>query len=196
MKRRNQLAPARESQHQVLFHKTKGDVEIGHHESLVNIDRRSPARCAKMPMLSEVPRIMTNEAILRCNLGAEDHVQFFPCRLPMQPGCDQDRDSFHRDSCLMQASEQRRQGQSIRCGTRDVADGDRGGLLSECNPGKRPASDGMIERRVDGRGWVVERLCAATGYNLAGESVRHGYVDAMFAEGESCLHLLNRPLQH
>ena len=48
----------------------------------------------------------------------------------------------------------------------------------------------MIERRVQRRARIFQRIRAAARDHLARKSLRHVYVNAVLAKGEACLHLL------
>ena len=104
----NELAPAREAQHEVLLDETEGDVQVSGHEAFVNVDWRSAAGGAEWAMAGEVAGIVADDAIFGCDLRADDRLDFFVCRCTMEASGDQDRHTFNGNSSSVKAGEERR----------------------------------------------------------------------------------------
>ncbi len=100
--RSDQLAPAAETQHQVLLNKAQRDVQVRRHKPLIDINRRPPPRRAQPAMLLEGPRIVAHHAILRRNLRPHNLPDLVFGRAPVQPRRNQDRDPSHRNPSLVQ----------------------------------------------------------------------------------------------
>ena len=83
-----EFAPSGKAEHQVLLDEAERDVQIGCHESLVDVDRRSAPGSAKRAVRSQVARVVTDDAVLAGNLRPGNDFNFFGRRGAVQPGGD------------------------------------------------------------------------------------------------------------
>ena len=64
----HQLAATGKPEHQVLLDEAQGDVQVGRHEPLVDIDRDAPLRGSQPAMFGQHPGIVVDDPIFRCDL--------------------------------------------------------------------------------------------------------------------------------
>src|ERR1017187_3245773 len=100
-----QFAATGKAQHQMLLDEAKRDVKIGSHETLVDINRSSALGCAHRAMPCKIARIMTDDAIFPCDLGANDEINLLCGCSAMQASSNKNRDAFDGNSGGVQARE-------------------------------------------------------------------------------------------
>ena len=150
----DQLAAAGETKHQVLLDKAEGDVQLGRHEAFVNVDGDA-ALCFSQPaMLGKRARIVVDDAIPGRDLFAQNGLDFGWGGFAMQPGGDEDGDTFDRDAGIVQTPKQGRKGQPVGSRPGDVANRDGRGLFPGRQGGQWLAADGVVKGPVERRGYI------------------------------------------
>jgi len=166
----DELASAAEAEHQVLLDESQRDMQIGGHETLVDVDRRAAAGCAQLAMGREILGVVADDAIFSRDLRPDDDFDFIFGGAAMQPGGDEDGDALDGNACPVKAFEQGRQGDPVGSGAGDIAEADGCGLLSRGKLAEPRRADGVIERCIK-RGLLIVEGARGVAHDDLGSEV-------------------------
>ena len=69
--RRDQFSPSREAEHEMWFDQSAGEVEIGGHEPLVDVDGGAGSGRAQVPVLAQLTRMMVDDVVAARDRGRQ-----------------------------------------------------------------------------------------------------------------------------
>jgi hypothetical protein len=188
----DELAAAAEAQHQVLLNEAEGDVQVGGHEALVDVDRRAAAGSAQVAMLGERLGVVADDAVLCRNLRADDGVDLVRRGAAMQAGSDEDGDALDRDAGLVQPLQHRRQRDAVGRGRVMSQTLMAAVFLPAGQLQQRLGADGGIERRIERGALIGERLSRVAHDDLRFITLWDGNVHPCLAKRKMHFHALPR----
>ena len=154
----DQLASSRIAGHQMRLDEAERDPEIGIHEVVVNMNRRSAVCSSEIAMLPNGSRIIADNSVGSGNFGADNLIHFGRRGGSMQARCDQNCHSVPADSRSVKPIEQRRQRYGIRRRTRYVAHHDDDSLLAFGKVAKWRRRQRIVESLLQRAVRIGERL--------------------------------------
>jgi hypothetical protein len=153
--RRDDFAAAGIASHEMGFHQSGGDPEVGFDEAPVQPHRGAVWRAAEVDVVLVVACVVVLHAHGLAYPGvADEFVQLRTEVRPMQAGGDEDHDVLARDACVEQSADDGGQQQPVGHRAGDVADQDAGRAPAADQRRQRSAADrvgkggGHARRRV------------------------------------------------